>query len=87
MRNAFDVLVDALSLMLHSLVVGFCFILLIELISWSLSYLMGTTLLSLMHRNREWEAVIFIFNHYRVLLTIFGTGLVVYVYYRLTEKP
>ncbi|MFA5114284.1 MAG: hypothetical protein WC529_08340 [Candidatus Margulisiibacteriota bacterium] len=87
MRSAFDALVDAASLILYSLVVGFCFILLVELMGWSLSYLMGTTLLSLLHRNKEWEALAFIFGNYRILLTIFGTGLVVYTYYRLTEKP
>jgi hypothetical protein len=86
MRSAFDALVETLSLIIHSLVVGFCFILLVELICWSLSYLMGTTLLSLLDKNKEWKAFFLVFNNYRVLLTILGAGLVVYTYYRLTDK-
>jgi len=85
-KSFFNTVFFVIFLVAYSLIAGFIFILGIDLVCWVLHHLMRISLLTFFETHKGWEPFISLFLNYRAMAVIFGTGLVFYVYNRLSEE-
>ncbi len=86
MRSPLEIFAFALSVVFYSLIAGLLFVLGVELVQWTFTYLMGTNLLTLFHEHKGLEAVAALLLNQRIMALLFIVGLVVYAYYHITEE-
>ncbi len=86
MKSPLELIVFVVTVIFYSLIAGLLFVLGIELVQWTFTYLMGTNLLTFFHEHKGLEAVFALLLNQRIMALIFVTGLVVYLYYHITEE-
>lgn len=74
------------SIVFYSLIAGLLFVFGIEVINWTFTYLMGASLLSFCHDHKGLSAVWEMLLNRRIMALVFVVGLVVYIYYHLSEE-
>ncbi len=86
MKSPGEQLMFIITIIIYSLVAGLLFVLGIELVHWTFTYLMGTNLLTFFHEHKGFEAVGALLLNQRIMALVFIVGLVVYIYYHITEE-
>ena len=86
MRSPLGPVVSVITIILYSLIAGLLFVLGVELVQWTFTYLMGTSLLAFFHEHQGLDAVTALLINQRIMALVFVVGLIVYIYYHLTEE-
>ncbi len=86
MKPVWEIIVYVLSIVFYSLVAGLLFVLGSELVHWTFTYLMGTDLLTLFHEHKGLDAALELLANQRIMVLVLITGLLLYIYYHITEE-